>query len=141
MMLAKELAKMHGVKFKRGGTDLEGFDCLGGIYYLMNRMGRKMPDRFGEWNATNYYLLDEKEKGVVIQTAIEYFDSFAQKVKPEFVIALDVIIVRARHSDPYLAVYGGNEVMITTTMDSYIRTLAKKPWHEIMHAWRIPRGS
>ena len=37
-----------GVPYVHGGRDLIGFDCLGLVWYLYNRLGINIPDRDGE---------------------------------------------------------------------------------------------
>lgn len=126
------------VPFKFGGTDFNGLDCIGFIYCFNKRCGINMPEELNGWNKENYYIKYKENEDEADSILLDYFNSFGKEIKPFEVIAGDSIIIKhdkTRRLFP--AIYGGNNMAISSFLNKGVRVFALGNKLPIIKARRV----
>ena len=138
MMLAKIMKHFLGKPFKPGGLGPSEYDCLGFVVAFCEMCGKNIPRKYAQYDEQNYsesYLTNREAAETVL---IEYFDSFAERIQPEYTIASDIILFKSeRDRLLFIAIYLGNNQYASSFIKHGVRIFGPDEKTYPVMAWRV----
>ena len=135
---AEIIGKFLGKSFKVGGTDENGYDCIGLIGRICQARGANFPEKFEEWDVDNYFKLYQEDPKKAIEVMIRFFDSFAEWVNINRIVAGDVMVVeQSEKGIKFPAIYTGNMNAITSFTQTGVTVFPLNEANACTQAWRI----
>lgn len=142
-MRAKSFAEFVGsflsIPFKAGGTEADGYDCLGLVCRVCQTRGLDFPERFDKWNKENYYELYRINPKKAYKLMITFFDSFAKRIDVNRIVAGDLIIVKQIDELLFPAVYVGAGNAITSFIKTGVNIFHLDKVNQIKFAWSLKK--
>lgn len=140
-MKSKSFAECVGsflkAPFKEGGTELDGYDCIGLVGRIAQARGMIFPEEFGMWNKENYHELYGKDPQEANETMIAFFDSFAERVNVDRIVAGDLIIVEQSEGVMFPAIYTGAGNAVTSFIKNGVSIFHLDEANKTKLAWRL----
>ena len=137
LAFAEIIGKFLGKKFKIGGTSEGGYDCLGLTGRICQLRGLDFPEKFKEWDINSYAKLYQDDPDGSIDIAFDFFNSFAEKVDINRIVAGDILIMeQPKEKIRFLALYTGNMQAITSFIRTGVSVFPINEANICTHAWR-----
>ncbi|MDO9593100.1 MAG: hypothetical protein Q7I98_07980 [Erysipelotrichaceae bacterium] len=134
---AKCIGSFLKAPFKKGGVGPDGYDCIGLLDALATELDLEHPIEFESWNKDNYSDLYEKDPKVASEVMLRFFDSFAEKLDINRVVAGDLIVVEQSDGVLFPALYTGSGNAVTSTIRNGVCVIHIDDLNKIKFAWRM----
>lgn len=135
---AEIIGKFLDKPFVVGGTDKNGYDCIGLIGRISQARGLDFPEKFGQWDVDNYFKLYREDPKKAIEVMFEFFDSFAKRVDINRIVAGDIIAVEQPEKGiKFPAIYTGNLHAITSFIQTGVSVFTLNEANICIDAWRV----
>ncbi len=134
---AETVGAFLGISFKAGGTESDGYDCIGLVGRLCQARGLVFPEEFEGWNKDNFDLCFQQDPKKAVETMIRFFDSFATRLDINQIVAGDLIVVEQADSILFPAVYTGSGNAVTSFTKSGVSVFCFDISNKPKFAWRL----
>lgn len=115
---AEVMAEFIGKPFKKGGQDHDGaYDCITFVYYALSRLGKKPPHTVMGRNVfrpEEWVALWDEDRAAANELMKGCFEQIGEPIDPAYRVAGDLLLLRAPTGDRCMAIYGGNELIISS---------------------------
>lgn len=123
--------------YKAGGVSSEGYDCLGFVCRLCQACGRVFPENFGAFDKDNYRELYMTYPKKATQVMLEFFDSFAERIDLNRIVAGDLVVIKQNIDVLFPAVYTGSGKAVSSFINSGVTVFPTNELCQIKIAWRL----
>lgn len=124
MKFAEVMAQFVDKPFRPGGTGPDGYDCIGLCWAVILALGKDAPAEYAGWSLErgDYVEWARKDKAAADALVRGMMDSLGEHVDPGYIVPGDLLLVDFAGLGETLAIYCGNNVAVTSTPKTGVRT-------------------
>lgn len=134
MTFAELIGSCLDKPYAKGAVGDDQYDCLGLLASLYWKRGLVFPDQYKDWDRSNYFIYYTEDPKGAVKTAIEFFDSFLDRVSGK--VAGDILLVEQDNGTQFVAIYTGNGQAVSSFIRKGVHVLKLDEANKALIVWR-----